>query len=113
MKSNIDQIIRQRHSIRAFLPTPIPNQIIKDILDTARFAPSGSNTQPWQVYVVSNTTREKLIQNVAQALLEEETFSYYPPKWVSPFIERRRQNGWALYGLLNIKKFNNNSNAIF
>ncbi|WP_130802323.1 nitroreductase [Acinetobacter ihumii] len=111
----VDHAIRSRHSVRAFLPTAIDPQIIKDILDVASRAPSGTNTQPWKVYVVTGKKRDEMINRVCQAQLEiyahpekasdyPETFAYYPEKWISPFIDRRRENGWGLYGLLNIQK---------
>lgn len=111
----VDQTISSRHSVRAFKNTPIDTQTIKDILNIACRAPSGNNIQPWKVYVVTGQKREALIQKVCAAQKEifsnpenadlyQETFKYYPIKWTSPFIERRRENGWGLYGLLDIKK---------
>ena len=111
----VDNAIRSRHSVRAFLPTPVEPETIKDILEVASRAPSGTNTQPWKVYVVTGKKRDEMIERVCQAQLEiyahpekaaqyQETFPYYPEKWISPFIDRRRENGWGLYGLLNIQK---------
>ena len=111
----VDQAITSRHSVRAFKNTPLDTQTIKDILNIACRAPSGNNIQPWKVYVVTGQKRKELIQQVCaaqkqifeqpeQAHLYQETFKYYPEQWTSPFIERRRENGWGLYGLLNIKK---------
>lgn len=111
----VDQVINSRHSVRAFKKTPISTQMIKDILTVSSRAPSGNNIQPWKVYVVTGQKREALIQKVCAAQKEifsnpenadlyQETFKYYPIKWTSPFIERRRENGWSLYGLLGIQK---------
>lgn len=111
----IDHTITSRHSVRAFKNTPIDIQTIKDILTIACHAPSGNNIQPWKVYVVTGQKRKELIDAVClaqrqvfkqpiEANIHQETFKYYPEKWTSPFIERRRENGWGLYGLLNIKK---------
>lgn len=111
----VDDAIRSRHSVRAFLSTPVDAQIIKDILEVACRAPSGTNTQPWKVYVVTDKKRDEMVDRVCKAQLEiynhpekaaeyQETFPYYPKKWISPFIDRRRENGWGLYGLLNIQK---------
>ena len=111
----VDQAITSRHSVRAFKNTPLDTQTIKDILNIACRAPSGNNIQPWKVYVVTGQKREALIQKVCAAQKEifsnpenadlyQETFKYYPIKWTSPFIERRRENGWGLYGLLGIQK---------
>lgn len=111
----VDSVITARHSVRAFLDTPVDTQTIKDILTVASRAPSGTNTQPWKVYVVTGDKRAKLIDNIfaaKQAIADDpsladkfqETFPYYPTEWISPFIDRRRENGWGLYGLLGIQK---------
>jgi nitroreductase len=111
----VDQVINSRHSVRAFKTTPIETQTIKDILTVSSRAPSGNNIQPWKVYVVTGQKREALIEKVCTAQTEifanpqkadlyQESFKYYPIKWTSPFIERRRENGWGLYGLLGIQK---------
>lgn len=111
----VDSVITARHSVRAFLDTPVDTQTIKDILTVASRAPSGTNTQPWKVYVVTGDTRAQLIDNIfaaKQAIADDpsladkfqETYPYYPTEWISPFIDRRRENGWGLYGLLGIQK---------
>lgn len=111
----VDSVITARHSVRAFLDTPVDTQTIKDILTVASRAPSGSNSQPWKVYVVTGDTRAQLIDNIfaaKQAIADDpsladkfqETYPYYPTEWISPFIDRRRENGWGLYGLLGIQK---------
>lgn len=111
----VDQVITSRHSVRAYLDKPVCPEILKDILTVASRAPSGTNTQPWKVYVVQGKKRAELIRQVCDAQLQmfekpslaehhQETFAYYPEQWISPFIDRRRENGWGLYGLLNIQK---------
>lgn len=111
----VDDAITSRHSVRAFLQQSVDPQIIKDILTVASRAPSGTNTQPWKVYVVTGKKRDEMVQRVCKAQIElstqpelaqqyQETFAYYPETWISPFIDRRRENGWGLYGLLNIQK---------
>ena len=112
---HVDVAITWRHSVRAFLNKAVDPQIIKDILTVASRAPSGTNTQPWKVYVVTGKKRDEMVERVCKAQIElatqpelanryQETFAYYPENWISPFIERRRENGWGLYGLLDIQK---------
>ncbi|MCJ8146260.1 nitroreductase [Acinetobacter sp. A3.8] len=111
----VDHAITSRHSVRAFLDQAVDASTIKDILQVACRAPSGTNTQPWKVYVVTGTKRQEMIDRVVAAQLEiyespemanqyHETFAYYPETWISPYIDRRRENGWGLYGLLGIQK---------
>lgn len=85
------------------------------MLELASRAPSGTNTQPWKVYVLRGESRNELVSKVCAAhdalradpslaSLYQEEYDYYPEKWVSPYIDRRRENGWGLYGLLGIGK---------
>ena len=111
----VDQAITSRMSVRAFLPDDIPRETLMQVLDVASRAPSGVNTQPWKVYVLQGATRDALVSKVCAAhdavradpslaAHYQEAYAYYPEKWVSPYIERRRENGWGLYGLLGIGK---------
>ena len=113
--ASVDAAIESRFSARAFLPTPIARETIEDILRVARRAASGTNTQPWKVYVLQGASRDSLVTKVCAAhdaiyadpslaAQYKEAYDYYPEKWVSPYIDRRRENGWSLYGLLGITK---------
>ena len=113
--ASADAAIESRFSTRAFLPTPVPRDMIEHILRVASRAASGTNTQPWHVYVVQGATRARIVNEVcaahdairanpALAADYREAYDYYPEKWVSPYIDRRRENGWSLYGLLGIVK---------
>lgn len=107
----VDHAITSRRSIRRFLPTPVPRSDIEDILRVASRAPSGTNTQPWQVHVLTGAAKRSLVDQVLAAAMQsdastryQEQYDYYPAQWVSPYIDRRRQVGWDLYGLLGIGK---------
>ena len=111
----VDQAITSRMSVRAFLPDAVQRETLMQVLDVASRAPSGVNTQPWKVYVLQGATRDALVSKVcaahdavrtdpALAAHYQEAYAYYPEKWISPYIERRRENGWGLYGLLGIGK---------
>jgi nitroreductase len=107
----VDAAITSRRSIRAFLPTPVPRRVIEDILQVAARAPSGTNTQPWRVYVLTGTAKESLSAKLraayddpAERARHTEEYAYYPTEWVPPYIDRRRKVGWDLYGLLGIAK---------
>lgn len=107
----VDEAIRSRRSIRAFLPTPVPRRTVEEILQVAARAPSGTNTQPWKVTVLTGGAKAALSARIraayddpAEAARHTEEYPYYPTEWVSPYIERRRKVGWDLYGLLGIAK---------
>ncbi len=107
----VEAAIQTRHSMRAFLPTPVPRETLERILQVAARAPSGTNTQPWQVHVLTGAARDRLVQrlqaaynNPEELAQHAEEYAYYPSEWVSPYIDRRRKVGWDLYGLLGITK---------
>jgi nitroreductase len=109
----VDAAITSRHSIRAFLDKPVERADIERILEVAARAPSGTNTQPWKVYVLTGQARQDLsdaIQAVnadpEQARQHTEEYAYYPREWVSPFVDRRRKVGWDLYTLLGLTRDN-------
>ncbi len=105
---NISDAIRSRKSTRAFLPKAVEQEKIVRILDTARFSPSGANTQPWQVAVVSGAQKDELQSLMEKAFVTGETthkdYHYYPEKWVSPYSSRRTSCGKQLYSALNIER---------
>ncbi len=108
--------IESRFSCRAFSPDrPVSREHVEEILRIASCTASSTNTQPWKVYVLQGERRDALVAQVCAAhdatranssLTAEygEVDGYYPSEWVSPYIDRRRQNGWTLYGHLGIEK---------
>ena len=111
VQRHVDDAITSRRSIRAFLPTPVPSSTVREILDVASRAPSGTNTQPWKVHVLVGDARRRLSDAIlaayndpAERATHAEEYDYYPREWVSPYIDRRRKIGWDLYGLLGIGK---------
>ncbi|MCX7225344.1 MAG: nitroreductase [Burkholderiales bacterium] len=111
----VDEAILSRRSTRAFTAHPVAKEVVAELLAVARRAPSGTNTQPWKVYVLQGASRTELADKVCAvhdairanptlAAEYQEEYDYYPQKWLSPYIDRRRENGWSLYGLLGIGK---------
>ncbi|MBK7004539.1 MAG: nitroreductase [Burkholderiales bacterium] len=111
----VDAAITSRMSVRAFTAQAVEKATIEHLLQVASRAPSGTNCQPWRVYVLSGASRDTLVEKVcaahdamradpAVAAEYAEEYDYYPQQWISPYIDRRRENGWGLYGLLGIGK---------
>jgi nitroreductase len=106
-----DEAIQTRQSIRAFLPTAVPRATVAEILRVAARAPSGTNIQPWKVHVVAGEKQAELTRRILAVFDDPEEakkhtreYAYYPEKWVSPYVDRRRKIGWDMYGLLGIGK---------
>ncbi|TKT69912.1 nitroreductase [Aquamicrobium sp. LC103] len=102
------EAISSRRAIRAFRPDPVPHAAIRQILDAAARAPSGSNIQPWQVVVVTGEALRLLGTELVRLSLSGEAgeteYAYYPRQWREPYLARRRKVGWALYGSLGIER---------
>ena len=104
-----DDAITSRRSIRRFLPDPVSAATAEAILDVAARAPSGTNMQPWRGYVLAGAAKEALIDAVQAAFDtgepgHEQEVRYYPDAFFEPYLSRRREVGWGLYGLLDIAK---------
>ena len=107
--------ITSRMSVRAFTKKGVSQEAILRLLNLSARAPSGTNTQPWKVYVLEGEKLQDLCKQVCTvydaiavnpelAIEYQPAYDYYPTKWFSPYIDRRRENGWGLYGLLGITK---------
>lgn len=106
----IEEALLTRRSLRAFRPDPVPRATVERILALASRAPSGTNIQPWKVYVVGGEARDRLVAAMHDEFMRhgeeafKREFEYYPTKWRDPYLARRRKIGWDLYGLLDIAK---------
>jgi nitroreductase len=113
--ASVDAAMLSRYSNRAFLPKPVERGLLQNLLQVAARAPSGTNTQPWKVYVLQGAPKDALVQKVCAAHTAlaadpslaaqyQEEYDYYPTQWVSPYIDRRRECGFGLYGVLGLAK---------
>jgi nitroreductase len=108
----VDSAITSRRSVRRFLSTPVPRPVIAAILDAAARAPSGTNMQPWRGYVLAGARRDELCAAVQAVFDAEEQghrheVQYYPDEFFEPYLSRRREVGWDLYGRLGIVRGEN------
>jgi len=105
----VDRVICERRSIRSFTDQAVEEQLLRDILQVASRAPSGSNIQPWKVYVLTGPAKDRLSQKIIETVQDPEKnashqaeYVYYPKTWREPFLSRRRKVGLDLYTLLGI-----------
>lgn len=104
----VSEALEARKSTRAFLPKAVEKEKIERILTAARHAPSGTNTQPWQVAVVSGETKERVGKMMENAFRDGTTgkmdYQYYPTEWQEPYKGRRRTCGLLMYKTLEITR---------
>ncbi len=102
------EAIKRRKSIRAYLDRPVAQNDIEQILSCASQAPSGVNTQPWQVAVVQGQTKTAITEALIAARRSNEKpnpdYDYYPDDWQEPYNGRRIACGRALYKALGIER---------
>ncbi len=105
---SVKTALERRRSVRAFIDREVKRETIERILSLARLAPSGGNTQPWQVAVVAGERKRRLQQEIEAAFLKGEPakmdIQYYPKIWQSPYQERRRECALQLYQALDIRR---------
>ena len=106
---DVDQALKTRISIRNFLPTSVDEAAVRDILDVARWSPSGGNLQPWKVRVVSGDARQAVTDLAISTLAqnpagESDEHPIYPAKLWEPYRSRRFKIGEDMYALLGIPR---------
>ena len=98
----------QRKSTRAFLDKEVPKDIIDEIIDQSKTAPSGVNTQPWQVAVIQGESKNNLCNKFEKAFRDgvkgAMDYKYYPEEWLDEYKKRRKECGLLLYSTLNISR---------
>lgn len=106
---NVADAVKARISTRAFLDRPVTEADLREILEVARWSPSGGNCQPWHVYALSGASMQRFRQEVSAAMAsepmgEESEFHIYPPGIKEPYRTRRFRCGEALYNSIGIPR---------
>ena len=91
----VEEAIVGRHCNRAFLSKPVPRETIARILQVAGRAPSGSNIQPWKVWVLDGAVKDEIAREIAALYdagkVPPREYNYYPETWREPYLARRRR----------------------
>jgi nitroreductase len=102
------EVVRARRSVRAFRPDPVPLALVHELLETAALAPSGTNVQPWKVYVAAGEVRDALVREVLAHRDADppDGAAEFPrtSKRKEPYLSRMRALGKDMYGRLGIAK---------
>lgn len=105
---NTIDALKARKSTRAFLNKEVEKDKIESLLTAAGHAPSGVNTQPWQVAVITGQSKINLQTKIESAFrsgdLGKADYAYYPDQWVSPYKDRRKECGLLMYTTLDIQR---------
>ena len=101
-----DQLARSRRSIRGFVPTPVAGDVLEQVFETAAFAPSNCNTQPWYSHVVSGAVRDRLSRIFMETIGQGEYSLDFPydAKYEGVFRQRQLDVGILLYQALGVTR---------
>jgi nitroreductase len=96
-------------SCRAFLPQPVPERVVREILEVARRAPSGGNLQPWHLYVLTGAKLDEFRALIRAKLGEHPRgqgaeYDVYPPELKDPYRSRRYRCGEDLYTTIRVPR---------
>ena len=105
---SVTHALMSRLTVRDFLDTPVPDDVLRDLFETARRTPSGGNLQPWNVHVLTGKALEDFRADVMQKLMagerEEDTYPAYPSPLWEPMRSWRYKLGEDMYALLGIPR---------
>ncbi|KAF7327013.1 Nitroreductase [Mycena kentingensis (nom. inval.)] len=115
LSQTVDALIKDRFSARFFLPTPVDRQIIEEVVDAARYAPSGVNMQPWKVHCLAGPAKDALAADMLQTHERKAEgtarYAYWPTPLPDEYAERRREFGKFFYGRQGIEYRNEDARA--
>lgn len=107
----VSQAINQRMSVRAFTDKPVPVETVRNVLEKAARAPSGSNLQPWRMVILSPQKLSELNGLMQKRLAGEpnpdgdiQEYSIHPENLKEPYRSSRYEVGEDMYALLGISR---------
>ena len=103
MAMNVTSAVEKRSSVRAFLNTSVPNELIKELLIKSSRSASGGNVQPWKIFVINNSAMDNFLEFQRNWTKPEiPAYDIYPPKLKEPYRTSRYELGEQMYELLGI-----------
>src|SRR5215469_2685933 len=106
---DVYEAVTSRRSVRGFTDEPVSRELLERVLSAAAWSPSGSNIQPWNIYVMTGAPLAELktlaVERVAHGdPWDERQYEMYPPALKSPYRERRSAFGRERYSALGIAR---------
>ena len=99
-----EALVGARRSIRGYKPDPVPREVLKEIIEVAKGAPSSMNTQPWYLHVVTGEPLDKIRKgNTERMMAGIKPQRDFPTKEAYEGIHRKRQIEIAVQLFENIQ----------
>lgn len=111
---NVTEAVMSRRSIRSFLPSPVPRDVLEQVLETARWTPSGCNFQPWEASLLTGAPLSELQALIAAAPMQEpREYSWSDPEVLPDCLARMQEMGADMYTALSIERADKQARADF
>ena len=109
VKMDVYEAVTSRRAVRGFRDEPVSRAVLERVLSAAAWAPSGSNIQPWNIYVLTGAPLAELKTRAVERVShgdpwDERQYEMYPPALKSPYGERRSAFGRERYSALGIAR---------
>lgn len=107
LNSSFPDLVRTRRSCRRFLPDPIEEDVIRELLSDAMWSPSNCNTQPWKVHVASGLARDRVVAGLLEAeaaSAPHPDFSFDATAYSGEFGARRQEQGATYHQALGVER---------
>lgn len=104
---SLESALRERRSVRGYLPDPVPDAVLREVFELAQTAPSNCNVQPWQVYVASGATRDELRRRFTEGVASGKAMTPdigFLPALAGTHRTRQVECAQALYGAMGIAR---------
>lgn len=106
---NVSEAVASRRSIRHFLQTPVPRDVLERVLEKAQRAPSGGNLQPWNVHILTGGALTRLCDGLAQVLPQGRAahsteYAIYPAELADRYGDSRHEVGESMYAALGVTR---------
>lgn len=101
---NVTEAVKSRRSVRAFTDKPVDLETIRRVMDTARWAPSGCNYQPWEATILAGDVLADFRKTLAAAAMEQAEYDWAAPGTEDAYKERLDNVSKGMFGAMGIAR---------
>ncbi len=101
---HVTEAVKRRKSVRQFLPDPVADDVLRDLLTTSSRAPSGGNVQPWRIYVVNGESMTRFREFLADRQPGAPAYEIYPKGLTEPYRSSRFKIGEDMYAAIGVER---------
>jgi nitroreductase len=110
----VSEAVLSRRSIRAFKPDPVPQDVLRRVMDKARWAPSGCNFQPWEATILTGAPLAELQAKMLVTPLQDPIeYSWSQPEVIPECKARLHAVGAAMYQAMGVGRGDGDARADF